>query len=138
GDLANISAAQARAEVRKAKQAGADFIKVHDNLSRAAYLALMAEAKLSGLPVEGHTPVSITAAEASQAGQKSIEHLTGLAPAEADRTLAEKWFAVFKQNHTWQCPTLIMRHNYAFLNDSSFASDPRLQYVKPSWQGRWL
>src|SRR5438067_6792549 len=137
-DLSNISEAQAREEVRKAKQAGADFIKVHDNLSRASYFALIDEAKLLVLPVEGHTPVSITAAEASQAGQKSIEHLTGLAPAEADRALAEKWFAVFKQNHTWHCPTLIMRHNYAFLNDSSFANDPRLQYVKPAWKERWL
>jgi imidazolonepropionase-like amidohydrolase len=138
GNLSNISEAQARAEVRKAKQAGADFIKVHDNLSRKSYFALIDEAKLLGLPVEGHTPVSITAEEASQAGQKSIEHLTGLAPAEADSAVAEKWFAVFKKNQTWQCPTLIMRHNYALLNDSSFASDPRLKYVKPGWKERWL
>ena len=138
GDLSNIPEAQAREEVRKAKQAGADFIKVHDNLSRASYFALIDEAKRLSLPVEGHTPVSITAEEASQAGQKSIEHLTGLAPAEADSAIAEKWLAVFKQNQTWQCPTLIMRHNYALLNDSSFASDPRLKYVKPSWKTRWL
>ena len=138
GDLSNISEAQAREEIRKAKQAGADFIKVHDYLSRTSYFALINEAKLLALPVEGHTPISITAEEASQAGQKSIEHLTGLAPAEADGALAEKWFAVFKKNQTWQCPTLIMRHNYALLNDSSFASDPRLKYVKPSWKERWL
>jgi imidazolonepropionase-like amidohydrolase len=137
GDLSNISEAQAREEIRKAKQADADFIKVHDNLSRASYFALINEAKLLALPVAGHTPISITAVEASQAGQKSIEHLTGLALAEADGAIAEKWFAVFKKNQTWQCPTLIMRHNYASLNDSSFASDPRLKYVKPSWKGRW-
>jgi len=138
GDLSNISEAQAREEVRKAKQAGADFIKVHDNLSRATYYALVDEAKRLGLPFEGHTPISITAEEASQAGQKSIEHLTGLGPAEADMAIAEKWLAVFKKNQTWQCPTLIMRHNYAFLDDSSFARDPRLKYVKPSWKARWL
>ena len=138
GDLSNISEAQAREEVRKAKRAGADFIKVHDNLYRASYFALIDEAKLLGLPVEGHTPISITAEEASQAGQKSIEHLTGMASAEADSAIAEKWFAVFKKNQTWQCPTLIMRHNYALLNDSSFAGDPRLKYVKPSWKARWI
>ncbi|MDQ3907568.1 MAG: amidohydrolase family protein [Acidobacteriota bacterium] len=138
GDLSNISAAQVREEVRKAKQAGADFIKVHDNLTRESYFALIGEAKRLGMAVEGHTPVSITAEEASQAGQKSIEHLTGLAVAETDDAIAEKWLAVFKKNHTWQCPTLIMRHNYALLDDSSFADDPRLKYVKPSWKARWL
>lgn len=138
GGLSNISEARARAEVRRAKQEGADFIKVHDNLSRQSYFALMDEAKLLGLRVEGHTPSSVTAEEASRAGQKSIEHLTGLAPAEADGAIAERWFAVFKKNQTWQCPTLIMRRNYALLNDESFAGDPRLKYVKPSWRERWL
>lgn len=137
-DLSNISEARAREEVRKAKQSGADFIKVHDNLSRAAYFAVIDEAKLVGLPVEGHTPVSVTAEEASQAGQKSIEHLTGLAPAEADAATAERLFAIFRKNQTWQCPTLIMRHNYALLDDASLAADPRLKYVKPSWRARWL
>jgi imidazolonepropionase-like amidohydrolase len=138
GELSNISEAQAREEVRKAKRAGADFIKVHDNLSRAAYFALIDEAKRLGLPVEGHTPITITAAEASEAGQKSIEHLTGMSPAEDDVAVAGKWFSVFKKNQTWQCPTLIMRHNYALLNDSSFTGDPRLKYVKLSWRERWL
>jgi imidazolonepropionase-like amidohydrolase len=138
GDLSNISEARAREEVRKAKQSGADFIKVHDNLSRASYFAVIEEAKLVGLPVEGHTPVSVTAEEVSQAGQKSIEHLTGLAPAEADAATAERLFALFRKNQTWQCPTLIMRHNYALLDDGSLAADPRLKYVKPSWRARWL
>jgi imidazolonepropionase-like amidohydrolase len=138
GDLSNISEARAREEVRKAKRDGADFIKVHDNLSRASYLAVIDEAKRAGLPVEGHTPVSVTAEEASRAGQKSIEHLTGLAPAEADAATAERWFALFRKNQTWQCPTLIMRHNYALLDDSSLAADPRLKYAKPSWRARWL
>ena len=138
GDLSNISEVRAREEVRKAKRAGADFIKVHDNLSRASYFAVIGEAKLVGLPVEGHTPVSVTAEEASQAGQKSIEHLTGLAPAEGDAATAKKWFALFRKNQTWQCPTLIMRHNYALLDDGSLAADPRLKYVKPSWRARWL
>ncbi|MFP5263446.1 MAG: amidohydrolase family protein [Blastocatellia bacterium] len=137
-DLSNVSEAQAREEVRKAKQAGADFIKVHDDISRASYFALVNEAKLLSLPVEGHVPGSVTAEEASEAGQKSIEHLTGLAVAEADPTVAEKWLAIFKKNQTWHCPTLIMRHNYASLNGSNIARDPRLRYVKPSWKERWL
>lgn len=138
GDLSNISAAQTREEVRKAKQAGADFIKVHDKLSRESYFALIDEAKRLGLPVAGHTPDSISAEEVSQAGQKSIEHSSGLAPAGSDDAIAAKWFALFKKNQTWQCPTLIMRHNYAGLDDSGFADDPRLKYAKPSWVEVWL
>src|SRR5437868_6035070 len=72
------TAEEARAAVRKAKEERADFVKVHDTLSRAAYFAIIDEAGELGLPVEGHVPVAITANEASRAGQKSIEHFTGL------------------------------------------------------------
>lgn len=138
GDLSNISEAAARDEVRKAKQEGADFIKVHDNFLRRSYFALIDEAKRLNLPVEGHVPTSITAEEASNAGQKSIEHSTGLDEAKSDNSLAEALIAIFKRNRTWLCPTLIMRSNYASLDDVSFANDPRLKYVKPSWKNRWL
>lgn len=138
GDSSNISEAAARDEVRKAKQEGADFIKVHDNVLRGSYFALMAEAKRLNLTVEGHVPTSITAQEASDAGQKSFEHSTGLDDAKSDISKAAALIAVFKKNRTWLCPTLIMRSNYASLDDDSFANDPRLKYVKPSWRNRWL
>ncbi|MFL6208141.1 MAG: amidohydrolase family protein [Pyrinomonadaceae bacterium] len=138
GDLANISEPAARTEVRKAKQAGADFIKVHDNVPRPSYFALIDEARRLRLPVAGHVPTSITAAEAAAAGQKSIEHSTGLDDAKADHSKAEALIAIFKRNRTWLCPTLIMRSNYAALDDPKFADDPRLKYVKPAWKNRWL
>jgi imidazolonepropionase-like amidohydrolase len=129
---------EARAAVRKAKQEGADFIKVHDTLPRVAYFAVIDEAKRLGLPVEGHVPAAITAKEASDAGQKSIEHFTGLAESETDAAKADALIAVFTKNHTWNCPTIIMRNNYAVLDDRSLANDPRLRYVKPSWRNSWL
>jgi imidazolonepropionase-like amidohydrolase len=129
---------EARAAVRKAKEEGADFVKVHDTLPRAAYFAVIDEAKKLGLSVEGHVPVTITAKEASDAGQKSIEHFTGLTEAETDTAKADALIAIFKQNHTWNCPTLIMRNNYAVLDDRNLANDPRLRYVKPSWRNSWL
>jgi imidazolonepropionase-like amidohydrolase len=137
-DLSNISEAATRQEVRKAKQAGADFIKVHDHLLRQPYFALIDEAKRLNVPVAGHVPTSITAREASDAGQKSIEHSTGLDEAKSDDSKAEALIAVFKRNRTWLCPTLIMRSNYASLDDARLANDPRLKYVKPSWKNRWL
>src|SRR5262249_19821338 len=44
----------------------------------SAYLAIADEAKKVGLPFVGHVPESISAAEASDLGQKSMEHLFGL------------------------------------------------------------
>jgi imidazolonepropionase-like amidohydrolase len=129
---------EARAAVRKAKQEGADFIKVHDTLSRDAYFAVIDEAKRLGLPVEGHVPAAISAKEASDAGQKSIEHFTGLAESETDMAKADALISILKKNHTWNCPTIIMRNNYAVLDDRSLANDPRLRYVKPSWKNSWL
>ncbi len=70
--------AEARQAVIKEKQGGADFIKVYSLLPRAAYFAIADEAKKQGLPFAGHVPEAIKAAEASDTGQKSIEHLTGV------------------------------------------------------------
>ena len=70
---------QARDVVDQQQQRGADFIKVYSRLSREAYFAIADEAKKRGIAFEGHVPESVTAAEASDAGQKSIEHLTRVA-----------------------------------------------------------
>jgi hypothetical protein len=66
---------EARAAVRKLKAQGAEFLKVYDRLSRDAYFGIADEAKKQQIPFVGHVPVSITTIEASNAGQKSIEHL---------------------------------------------------------------
>jgi imidazolonepropionase-like amidohydrolase len=136
-DESKTSAKQARQAIKKAKQEGADFFKVHDNLSRDSYFALMNESKRLGMQVEGHVPASVSAEEASAAGQKSVEHFTGLDEAKTDSRKALALSAVFKKNQTWLCPTLIMRNNYAVLDNKQLVNDMRLTYVKPSWQKRW-
>ncbi len=60
------------------KQAGADFLKVYDFLPRDAYFALAREAARLRIPLAGHVPIWITAEEAARAGQRSIEHLSGI------------------------------------------------------------
>jgi hypothetical protein len=76
GGTVNVSnAAEARAAVANLQQQGADFIKVYNLLPREAFFAIADEAKLRGIPVIGHVPVSVTMAEASNAGQRSMEHL---------------------------------------------------------------
>lgn len=79
--------AQGREVVDQQKQRGADFIKVYDKLPRSVYFAIADEAKKQGIPFEGHVPESVTAAEASDAGQKSIEHLTRVALSSSKEAL---------------------------------------------------
>jgi Amidohydrolase family len=69
--------AEARQMVVSLKGRGVDFIKVQDALPRGLYFAIADEAKRQRIPFAGHVPPSITAAEASNAGQRSIEHLGG-------------------------------------------------------------
>jgi imidazolonepropionase-like amidohydrolase len=78
---------QARQAVDKIKQDGAgDFVKVYTFLPRDAYFAIADESRKQGIPFEGHVPLSVTAEEASRAGQKSFEHLTGILPACSTRS----------------------------------------------------
>ena len=66
--------AEARAAVDDLHRAGVDFIKVGDTVPPDAYRALVDRARGHRLPVAGHLPVGIGAADAALAGQRSIEH----------------------------------------------------------------
>jgi len=72
--LSVMTADEGRDAVQQLKRRGADFIKIL-NLSAEAYFAVADESKRQGLSFVGHVPRSITAAQASDAGQKSIEHV---------------------------------------------------------------
>ena len=69
-----VTEADARQTVVELRAKGVDFVKVGDTLTREAYFIVAAEAKRRGLPFAGHLPVSVSASEASSAGQRSIEH----------------------------------------------------------------
>ena len=78
GSIAVSTAAEARGTVRRIKDEGFDFVKVYERLPREAYFAIASEAKIFAIPFAGHVPRAITAIEASNAGQRSIEHLSGV------------------------------------------------------------
>ena len=69
------TAEHARAFVRLAAERGADFVKVYDLVPREAYFALADEADRLGIPFAGHVPLAVRASEASDAGQRSVEHV---------------------------------------------------------------
>jgi hypothetical protein len=72
------SAGEGRRLVQSSRRQGADFIKVYNLLPRDVYLAILDEAKRQRMPIAGHVPFAMTAAEVSDLGQKSIEHTTDL------------------------------------------------------------
>ena len=77
GSISVHTPEEAREAVDKEKQAGADFIKVYSLPPREPYFAIAAEAKKLGIPFGGHVPEAVSAEEASDAGQRTFEHLTG-------------------------------------------------------------
>jgi hypothetical protein len=158
---------EGRKAVRKVKEWGADFVKVYALLPRDAYFGIADEAKQQGITFVGHVPFSVAPGEASEAGQKSIEHLTGIliecsdkekelrdklvksdspeargrVQATALETYDEKnaadLIARFVKNQTWQCPTLTVLRSNAYLGDENFRRDGRLRYMPRLLQQRW-
>jgi imidazolonepropionase-like amidohydrolase len=156
------SETEARKAVQSLKSQGADFVKVYSRIPREAFLAIADECKKQQMPFAGHVTIYATLAEASDAGQKSIEHLAGiqllLACSEREEeilkrgninasalelldTFSEKkaadLFARFARNGTWQTPTLTVKRLRAYNNDPNFISDPRTRfvpaYIKEGW-----
>ena len=70
--------AEGRAIVRRLDEGGVDFIKVHNGLARDTFYAVADEAKKRRLHFDGHLAPETDIIEASDAGQRAIEHLSGL------------------------------------------------------------
>jgi imidazolonepropionase-like amidohydrolase len=127
---------------------------VYSGLSREVYFAIADEASKLGLPVAGHVPNSVSAAEASNAGQKSIEHLLGVfescssgvkatpptglekfgtglrqAAVTYDSKRAAALFAKFVRNGTWFVPTLAVLRAAAFIGDPELTKDERVSLL---------
>ncbi|HEV7838511.1 MAG TPA: amidohydrolase family protein, partial [Gemmatimonadaceae bacterium] len=59
---------------RKDGSSRADFIKPYSWVPRSAYFGLASEARKLNVPFAGHVPFAVSVVEASNAGQRSIEH----------------------------------------------------------------
>lgn len=167
GSIVLKKPADAERTVREIKESGADFIKVYDGIPRNAYLALASQAKLQNIAFAGHVPDAVSAQEASATGQRSMEHLQGVSIAcsraqqmlmsaigrarffrdrlaieddgfrDVDEGKCHALFAEFRQNNTWQVPTLTVLRLWGRLDDSHFVSDPRLEYIGKPSRARW-
>jgi imidazolonepropionase-like amidohydrolase len=143
-----------RRAVDDLKRRGADFIKLQSLIPREAVFAIAEEARKQGIPFVGHVPDSVRASEASNAGQKSFEHLIGVfegsSPLEDaflkgpktqgqflstyDPKRAAALFALLAKNHTWQCPTLVWERGGNLIDQTDFVHDMRAKYVLAYWK----
>ncbi len=64
-----------RQQVRNAKQAGADFIKVFSEVPAAKWRVIIDEANMQQIAVDGHVPAQLAWLDAASAGQRTVEHL---------------------------------------------------------------
>jgi imidazolonepropionase-like amidohydrolase len=138
GSLVAANAAEGREAVRKLKKMGADFVKVYTKLPREAYLSIADEAKKQGLPFVGHVPESVSAAEASDLGQKSIEHLGGveLACSDSEDELRREAVAVLAKAENQAAWDLLARIG-ARAADSFSDNKARALYTRFVRNGTW-
>lgn len=148
---------EARAEARRQKAAGFDYLKVYNSLPLPTYDALVEEGERLGLEVIGHVPVEVGIAHALKKGQRSIEHLRGSiqvlvdpdSPAQPgldlrSRTLAwnhidESRVAALvrrtARSGAYHCPTLIARLFFSPTADvEAYLSRPEARFITPRFR----
>jgi amidohydrolase family protein len=92
----------ARQAVDAVKRQGFDFVKILSNVPRDSYFAIAGESSKQNISFVGHVPYSVSVREASTAGQKSIEHLTGVLLAcssREDELRAQELTALAKRDY---------------------------------------
>lgn len=141
----------------------AEAIKVYDRLPRAAYFALVDEARRQGMDVVGHRPHAVSALEAA-AHQKSIDHArfllhesfpgsralresAGTAAWREDRRrmldehdpeAAREIFEAMRRHGTWYVPTHLTRWMDAYADSPAVREDSLLRYLHPLMRWQWL
>jgi imidazolonepropionase-like amidohydrolase len=124
---------------------GVDFLKIRTCASKETYYAILDAAQNVGLPVVGHLPMMMTLAEASDAGQRSIEHNFFTKIDKMSEEERRKLIAKLKTNDTAFVPTLAadrsrsipMEQTKAILDDKNGELDYRRPYLPKGLLDFW-
>jgi imidazolonepropionase-like amidohydrolase len=140
GSLGVGSADEARRAVDSLASGGAAFIKVYSRLTRDEFLAAADEAKRRGLPFAGHVPTLVSVPEASDAGMKSIEHLTTfvVACSRDDETLRAQIAAAVASPKGWDSASVLQRAQGRTLAESFDADRCRALAARLKKNGTWM
>jgi hypothetical protein len=147
---------EAVAGVDSLAKLGVDFIKVHNAMPAPAYFAAAREARRRGLVFAGHVFPPVTPQQASDSGQRSLEHLTGFPNPCAGTDSAviagalpiqrfllgpcstqdqRPVHARLARNGTWITPTLIVQTEIT--QPHVVPNDSLLHYFSDSLQALW-
>ena len=114
-----------------------DFIKVLSSLPRDAYFALAELARHWDLRLVGHIPATVTAQEAVEARQKSLEHFFGVTKSVSSDSEALKFFAHCALTGTRVSPTLVLWQRMSHFDDPRLMSNPSLAAIPASIRDAW-
>jgi imidazolonepropionase-like amidohydrolase len=128
---------EARAAFDQLWDMDVDFVKVLDGLSRDSYLALAEQARHWHMRLEGHVPRSVTAWDAIDARQRSLEHLFGVMKSVSTDDEALDLFEKCAISGVRISPTLVLWQRMAHTVDDQLRSDARLKYVPESIRKAW-
>ena len=114
-----------------------DFIKVLSSLSRDAYLALAEQARHWNMRLEGHIPASVSAWDAIEARQSSLEHMFGVMKSVSTDAEALRFFEQCALHGIRIAPTLVLWQRMAHTSDDQLKNDSRLKFVASSIRATW-
>ena len=150
------------AMVRRQKEAGYDYLKLHPGLTRPKFDAIAATAKEVGIPFAGHVSYGVGVWRAMEAGYSSIDHLDGfvegLVPGiekipepqaglfgmyvadQVDRARIPELMKSLKDNNIWVVPTqsLAERWFHPDYSAEDFEKDPNKRYMSREITDQWL
>jgi hypothetical protein len=124
-----------------------DFIKILTDVPREAYIALTERARHQGMDFAGHIPSAVTAWDAVESRQNSIEHMFGLFrvmvddPAKPLDTFNEsKARAFFERSAllaTYHCPSLTLWERMTYTGTVQRVEDQRMKQVPAAIRATW-
>jgi imidazolonepropionase-like amidohydrolase len=140
---------EGRAGVDSLVRLGVNFVKVHSQLTRDTYFAIARRARERGIAFAGHVPRVVGSADASDSGQRSIEHLLAIpAPCTPAESLALRprftiqsalgrcssqdlgpLYARFVRNNTWVTPTFVAQYEIASWPERALPGDSLAHYL---------
>ena len=148
--------------VRRQKEAGYDYLKLHPGLTRQEFDAIAATAKAVDIPFAGHVSFGVGVWRAIEAGYSSIDHLDGfvegLVPGiekmheqqaglfgmfvadKVDRSRIPELMKALRDNSIWVVPTqsLAERWFHPDYKAEDFRKDPHSIYMKPETVEQWI
>jgi hypothetical protein len=135
--------AAARAAAREIKNAGYDYLKIYDGLSRDQYDAFVELSRTLGIPLDGHIPQDVGLRRVLEAGQ-AVQHMDKIAVAIAGHTpdfsKLEDAATLFNGKSAWVTPTLASLRVLDRAGTAEYAArfqNPEMAYVDSSSLGWW-